>query len=71
MSALYQDLDFTNFPNALDNIALKSNITNAADAQLVSQIQTAILNNDFVTAANLLKHYRDVRTGQPCGKGER
>ena len=54
MSTLYQDLDFTNFPNALDNIALKSNITNAADAQLVSQIQTAILDNDFVTAANLL-----------------
>lgn len=30
-----------------------------------------IINGHYVTAANLLKHYRDVRTGQPCGKGER
>ena len=29
-----------------------------------------IINGKYVTAANLLKHYRDVKTGQPCGKEE-
>lgn len=43
MSVLYPDLDFTNYPGTLDNIELKSNITNSTDAQLVQQIQTAIL----------------------------
>lgn len=54
MSTLYQDLAFTNFPGALDNISLKSNITNATDASLVSQIQTAIIAGDFITASSLL-----------------
>ena len=30
-----------------------------------------IIKGNYITAANLLKHCRDVRTGQPCGKGER
>lgn len=54
MSVLYPDLDFTNFPNALDNIALKSNIANSTDAQLVGQIQNAILAGDFSNAAAIL-----------------
>lgn len=54
MSTLYPDLDFTNYPNALDNISLKSNITNSTDAQLVEQIQTAILAVDFATASAIL-----------------
>lgn len=54
MSILYPDLDFTNYPNSLDNIALKSNITNSTDAQLVEQIQTAILAGDFATASAIL-----------------
>lgn len=54
MSVLYPDLDFTTFPNALDNISLKSNITNTTDAQLVGQIQNAILAGDFSNAAAIL-----------------
>lgn len=54
MSTLYPDLDFTNYPGQLDNIQLKSNITNATDAQLVSQIQASILAGDFANAAALL-----------------
>lgn len=54
MSALYPDLDFTNYPGQLDNIELKSNITNATDAQLVEQIQAAIIAGDFVTASAVL-----------------
>lgn len=54
MSTLYPDLDFTKFPNALDDISLKSNITNATDAGLVNQIQTAILAGDFTTASTIL-----------------
>lgn len=54
MSALYPDLDFTNYPGELDNIQLKSNITNSTDAQLVSQIQTAILAGDFSNASAIL-----------------
>ena len=57
MSVLYPDLDFTNYPGSLDNIALKSNITNSTDAQLVNQIQTAIVAGDFATAANILNSY--------------
>ena len=30
-----------------------------------------IIKGNYITAANLLKHYRDARIGQPCGKGER
>lgn len=54
MSALYPDLDFTNYPGQLDNIQLKSNITNATDAQLVQQVQTAILAGDFSNAAAII-----------------
>lgn len=54
MSALYPDLDFTNYPGQLDNIQLKSNITNATDAQLVQQIQTAILAGDFSNASAII-----------------
>lgn len=54
MSALYPDLDFTNYPGSLDNIELKSNITNSGDAQLVSQIQSAIIRGDFITASSIL-----------------
>lgn len=54
MSTLYPDLDFTNFPNALDDITLKSNITNSTDAQLVAQIQAAIIAGDFTNAAAIL-----------------
>lgn len=54
MSTLYPDLDFTTFPNALDNIELKSNITNSTDAQLVGQIQVAILAGDFASASAIL-----------------
>lgn len=57
MSTLYPDLDFTNYPGSLDNIELKSNITNSTDAQLVNQIQTAIIAGDFATAANILNSY--------------
>ena len=57
MSALYPDLDFTNYPGSLDNIALKSNITNSTDAQLVNQIQTAIIAGDFSTATIILNTY--------------
>lgn len=56
MSTLYPDLNFTNFPNSLDNIALKSNITNATDSALVNQIQSAIISGDFITASNLLNN---------------
>lgn len=56
MSALYPDLDFTNYPGSLDNIALKSNITNSTDAQLVNQIQTAIIAGDFSTATTILNN---------------
>ena len=54
MSTLYPDLSFTNFPNSLDNIALKSNITNSTDAGLVEQIQNYILAGNFTAAANIL-----------------
>lgn len=54
MSALYPDLDFTNYPGELDNIILKSNITNATDAQLVAQIQASILAGDFANASAIL-----------------
>ena len=42
MSVLYPDLDFTVYPGSLDNISLKSNITNTTDAQLVEQIQASM-----------------------------
>lgn len=54
MSTLYPDLDFTNYPGELDNIELKSNITNSTDAQLVSQIQASILSGDFANASAIL-----------------
>lgn len=54
MSALYPDLDFTNYPGELDNITLKSNITNTTDAQLVAQIQASILAGDFANASAIL-----------------
>lgn len=54
MSTLYPDLDFTKYPNELDNIILKSNITNSSDARLVEQIQTAIISGDFGTASSIL-----------------
>ncbi|MCI7633899.1 MAG: hypothetical protein MSS80_07730 [Mollicutes bacterium] len=54
MSALYPDLDFTNYPGQLDNIELKSNITNATDAQLVEQIQASIIAGDFANASAIL-----------------
>lgn len=54
MSTLYPDLDFTNYPGSLDNIQLKSNISNSTDAQLVQQIQTSILNGDFSNAAAII-----------------
>ena len=54
MSVLYPDLDFTNYPGTLDNIELKSNITNSTDAQLVQQIQTAIIAGDFSNASAII-----------------
>ncbi|MFR3182221.1 MAG: hypothetical protein ACLTPN_01180 [Clostridia bacterium] len=54
MSVLYPDLDFTNYPGELDNIQLKSNITNSTDAQLVSQIQASIVTGDFANASAIL-----------------
>lgn len=54
MSTLYPDLDFTNYPGQLDNIELKSNITNTSDAQLVSQIQASIIAGDFANASAIL-----------------
>lgn len=54
MSTLYPDLDFTNYPGSLDNISLKSNITNSTDAQLVEQIQEAIISGDFSNASAIL-----------------
>lgn len=54
MSALYPDLDFTNYPGALDDFTLKSNITNTTDAQLVAQIQASILSGDFANASAIL-----------------
>lgn len=54
MSTLYPDLNFTNYPGSLDNISLKSNITNTTDAQLVEQIQSAILSGNFALAASIL-----------------
>lgn len=54
MSVLYPDLDFTNYPGELDNITLKSNITNTTDAQLVAQIQASILAGDFANASSIL-----------------
>lgn len=54
MSVLYPDLDFTNYPGELDNITLKSNITNTTDAQLVAQIQASILAGDFANAGSIL-----------------
>lgn len=54
MSALYPDLDFTNYPGSLDNFTLKSNITNTTDAQLVAQIQASILSGDFANASAIL-----------------
>lgn len=54
MSALYPDLDFTNYPGSLDDFTLKSNITNTTDAQLVAQIQASILSGDFANASAIL-----------------
>lgn len=54
MSALYPDLDFTNYPGTLDDFTLKSNITNTTDAQLVAQIQASILSGDFANASAIL-----------------
>lgn len=54
MSALYPDLDFTNYPGSLDNLQLKSNITNATDAQLVEQIQSSIIAGDFANASAII-----------------
>lgn len=54
MSVQYPDLSFTVFPNSLDNIAQKSNITNSTDAALVEQIQRYILAGDFSAAASIL-----------------
>lgn len=54
MSVLYPDLDFTNYPGELDNIQLKSNITNSTDAQLVAQIQASIIAGDFSNASAIL-----------------
>lgn len=54
MSVLYPDLDFTVYPGSLDNISLKSNITNTTDAQLVEQIQASIVAGDFVNASAIL-----------------
>lgn len=55
MSTTYTDLTQTNFPDSVDNITLKSNITNASDAVLIAQIQSAILAGDFSTASKILQ----------------
>lgn len=54
MSVLYPDLDFTSYPDSLDNIALKSNITSNAEASLVAQIQAYILAGNFSAASSLM-----------------
>lgn len=54
MSSRYTDLVFTNFPNSIDNILQKSNITNATDSQLVQQIQQYIIAGNFSAASAIL-----------------
>lgn len=54
MSTLYPDLDFTNYPGSLDNIALKANLTSASEAQLVAQIQSYIIAGKFSAATAII-----------------
>lgn len=54
MSITNPDLVYTTYPDAIDTILLKSNITNATDSSLVQQIQNYYIAGDFASAAALL-----------------
>ena len=54
MSNTYSDLVFTNFPESVDNILQKSNITNATDSALVQQIQQYIVAGNFAAASTII-----------------
>jgi hypothetical protein len=54
MSTRYTDLVFTNYPDSIDTILQKSNITNATDSQLVQQIQQFIIDGNFSGASTIL-----------------
>lgn len=54
MSTTYPNLNYTNFPDSLDDISLKSNISNSTDSALVQEIQTYISAGNFAKANKLL-----------------
>jgi len=54
MSITNPDLIYTTYPDTIDNILLKSNITNATDSSLVQQIQAFYVAGDFASAAALM-----------------
>lgn len=54
MSATYPDLTYTTFPDSQQTFVEMIDM-NSSDGNLVSQYQTAMQNNDFITAANILK----------------
>lgn len=53
MSVKYPDLSFTTYPDSEQSFPLMLNIT-ATDAALIKQYQTAIQNEDFVSAQTYL-----------------
>lgn len=53
MSATYEDLGLTNFPDSIDTFLTYLNIT-ATDAPLIAQYQSAVESGDFTTAQTVL-----------------
>lgn len=53
MSTTYPDLTYTSFPDSIQTFIEMIDMT-SSDGQLVEQYQTAMKNNDFTNAANIL-----------------
>lgn len=54
MSVTYPDLSYTSYPDSIQSFVEMIDMT-SSDGLLVSQYQTAMQNNDFTTAANILQ----------------
>lgn len=58
MSATYQDLEFTTFPDAIQNFTTMQDVT-ASDGALIKQYQEAMENGDLETAQKIYQQIPD------------
>lgn len=61
MSATYQDLEFTTFPDAIQNFTTMQDVT-ASDGALIKQYQEAMENGDLETAQKIYQQIPDANT---------